>query len=533
MATLLLTFRADRSKMALQMQKFLLSFLFCFSIVFIGFPGAPAAAEQPADYNSTIENALDSVEKEITPQEDSLVTNSVFPTDQPTDQTKSHSDIIDVFDVNDMDIHDALKLISELSGLSITTKDEIAGNLTIYLKNINVHDALKIILDINDLAYTEDNGHILVMTAKDFESEKGYSFGQSIQAKMVTLLNLKVIDVIENLNQMKSLTGKVIYNDRNTVIILMDVPEKVKAMEAWIKEVDAPLSTEIFNLKNIKGSDVVSNIQAILTKNIGHLQFDERSNNIVVTDTQVKIKEVDKLIKSLDQDNKEIIIQAKILQIVLNEEHQQGIDWEAIVANFQSSEFAGFDHNNKSSDHHLSCGIVSEEDYKVLLGALDTVGVSNIVSDSQMTVSVNEPLEVVVKSIDLSMTPEDRQKSDTTKDERVKFLLRPTINFDNTFTLKIKPRLVSNDPNPGIKVNDIIMKIPEGSTVAMGGLFKEIVVESTRKIPLLGDLPFVGFAFRNQGQRLIKTEIVVFLTPKVILKEKAPAPLTGFENATK
>jgi len=53
----------------------------------------------------------------------------------------------------------------------------------------------------------------------------------------------------------------------------------------------------------------------------------------------------------------------------------------------------------------------------------------------------------------------------------------------------------------------------------IGGLFKDIMMESTRKIPLLGDLPLLGFAFRNKAQQIRRTEIIIFLRPKIIIVE--------------
>ena len=83
-------------------------------------------------------------------------------------------------------------------------------------------------------------------------------------------------------------------------------------------------------------------------------------------------------------------------------------------------------------------------------------------------------------------------------------------------TLRIQPQVVGGSVG---EKKGLTLKLQEGTTIVVGGLFKSVQVEATRKIPLLGDLPLLGFAFRMQGQRLRATEIIVFLTPKVIMKE--------------
>ena len=67
--------------------------------------------------------------------------------------------------------------------------------------------------------------------------------------------------------------------------------------------------------------------------------------------------------------------------------------------------------------------------------------------------------------------------------------------------------------------HEIVLNIKESETVVIGGLFRNVSVESRRKIPLLGDLPLLGFAFRNDRQIIKNSETVIFITPKLINNE--------------
>ena len=133
---------------------------------------------------------------------------------------------------------------------------------------------------------------------------------------------------------MKSIVGKVISDDKSNTLVLMEIPEKLTAMEAFIKEIDVPIATKIFELSYAQAEDLSKKIGEALTKNVGSLKFDKRSNKIIVTDTPQKLEEITGMIQAFDERHEEVLIQAKIIQIVLSDQYKLGVDWEAIVSNY-------------------------------------------------------------------------------------------------------------------------------------------------------------------------------------------------------
>src|SRR5262249_8776654 len=109
----------------------------------------------------------------------------------------------------------------------------------------------------------------------------------------------------------------------------------------------------------------------------------------------------------------------------------------------------------------------------------------------------------------------------------VKLYVTPMIHKDRNITMKIKPEVssvtsfVTTSNNNKIPVVDTSqaetrVMVKDGVTIVIGGLIKDEKVESINKIPVLGDLPLFGFAFRNKDNSIKKTELVIFLTPKII-----------------
>lgn len=385
---------------------------------------------------------------------------------------------IDVLELTGTDIPTSLELIAQKSGLTIIGGENAEGKVTVYLKDIDVGDALRIILEASGFAYTEENGLIRIMTAGDFESRQGYSFTKDIQTKILPVQYARAKDILEILTPLKGESGRIIPDERNNALILMGAVPNVAAMTDLVKQLDVRTVTETFLLRHVHAQSIVKDIQAMLTKNVGRIQLASDANSFAVTDTPENIQTIKQRVEALDRQEQRILLEVKILRIVLNDEYSKGVDWEAIVTDYQPM-------------GPLSVGTVSDEDFVILLDALDAVGVIQTISDEKRTVDIGKAFPIAIK--------EDTE-------------LQWTPVLENTENLTVQIQLGGQETKAAVKTQD-------GHTIVIGGLFEEITVESLRKIPFLGDLPLVGFAFRNQGQRSRTTEYVAFLTPKVIVKE--------------
>jgi len=241
--------------------------------------------------------------------------------------------------------------------------------------------------------------------------------------------------------------------------------------------------------QQVEAQDAIGNIEEISAENVEQVQLDEQANSIVVTDTSSKVGEIGESIARLDRVNKEILIRTKILQIVLNDEHPQGVDWEAIVSDYQKWAFSGLAVGaGAKNGGSLSLGSVSREDYDILLEALDTVGVIRTVLEGSVRTE-NGATRVV----------------EVPYSKEIRFPLTPAMGQDEMLTVSVS--------------EGVTVQVENGATVVIGSLFEDVMVESISKIPLLGDLPLLGFVFRNQGEESRKAETITFLTVKTVEKE--------------
>lgn len=416
-----------------------------------------------------------------------------------------------VLALEDVDVREVLKMVSVDSGLEMMIDDDVRGRVTVYLKEVDVDDALRIILEMNALAYSrEADGRVHVMTAEEFERKTGHAFGEDIRTKVVALQYVPAGKVQRLLEGIKSPTGKVMYHEINKTFVLIDAPARIQEMEGLLRDLDVEVESKTYELRYKKREEIADALRGVLTANVGRLEFDERPETFTVVDTPAKVQEAVNVIDRLDQPPKEIVVEARTIQVVLNDENQKGIDWEAIVSDYKAVDVPGADGRKR-----MSLGTVTDEDFAVLLEALDTVGAIHTVAVGRASTTENQKIDVVIKAAYLLSAREKNEGGGA--DEAIRYEATPWFTDEGVLAVRVMP-LTAGGAQAVIKGE--VLTLSQGATIVIGGLFKEVTVEAVSKIPFLGDLPFLGFAFRRHGRRFCETEVITFLTPRVVVKEK-------------
>jgi len=209
----------------------------------------------------------------------------------------------------------------------------------------------------------------------------------------------------------------------------------------------------------------------------------------------------------------EITLEVNTVQIILNDEHRSGVDWGAIVSDFHTALLKKEDDTAwEEKKYRLSFGTVSQDDYVVLLDALDTVGRMSQFPQPPVKALVGTPVSISLEKQNILVN------------------VRPTRlkSGDISFSLEPHAALLGTELRDGRRVPvSVLLKtqtnltVGNNTTVVIGGLMKEEEITRTRKLPLLGDIrllgdiPFFGLVFRSQGRLMQKTETIIFLTVRM------------------
>jgi len=445
-------------------------------------------------------------------------------------------------DIKGMDVVDVLKMLSQRADLNIIVGKNVTGKVSLFLKDVDIWDAFEIILLANDLAYEKKADIINVMTSRDYELVHGRKFSDKKEVLILSLKYAKAADLGRVLTQVKSDIGRVITDESSNTIIILDLPERLRMIEAMVKGLDLPVETKVFELNYASVDKIIPKIQELLTKGVGSVRIDERTNKVVITDFPGKIEEIKSILKAFDERTPQVLIDAQIIEIKPSDEFRMGVDWDWwLRKNFRvTSPLLA------ETPHKLIMGTtdVSEPgQYKAILDLLRRIGETKILSSPRIMALNNQEAKILVGEKEpyiqetTQITAEGKpivSGTVTFIDVGLKLYVTPTINRENFVTMKIKPEvssatdktLTSGDreyvvPKVITSEAETSITIKDGVTIIIGGLRKDRREKVVEKIPILGDIPLAGFFFRSTKDKLEKTELVILLTPHILTGEKS------------
>lgn len=466
-------------------------------------------------------------------------------------------------DFKGMDVVDVLKLLAQRGNINIAISKNVRGKVTMFLKDVSVYDAFEIILSSNELAY-EQKGNILnVMTEKDYQRLYGQKFHDKRIIETFELEHVNAADVSKAILQIKTKIGKVIVNEGANTIVVMDSPATIADAKDIILMLDKPVETRIFSLDYAKAEEVKSKIEEKLTKNIGFVQVDERTNKIIITDLSSKMLALERLINELDERTREVLIEAKILEITLNDEFKWGVNWERVFK--IASKMAGMSVGANFADvitgsilpaetgsvigSSLEIGTLTQNKYHALIEVLETIGRTEVLSSPRIVVINNEEASILVGTnqpyattgTTVSETVSQTTQQVTYVDLGIKLHVTPTINKSGYITMKIKPEVSSKTDDytitseegttvrtttvPVISTSEAetTVMIKDGNTIVLAGLIEKRNEQKENRIPYLSKIPLLGFLFKSKtkgsSDNPERKELVIFLTPHIVSGE--------------
>ncbi|GAB1110232.1 MAG: pilus (MSHA type) biogenesis protein MshL [Shewanella algae] len=252
---------------------------------------------------------------------------------------------------------------------------------------------------------------------------------------------------------------------------------------------------------------------------------------------------------------RQVILEAKILEVTLSDGYQQGIQWQDVLGsaladgntkvNFGTSEGSFGDQITEAIGGVTSLSLKGT-DFTAMITLLDTQGDVDVLSSPRVTASNNQKAVIKVGRdeyfvTDVSSTTVASTTPVTSPEvELTPFFsgialdVTPQIDKDGSVLLHVHPSVTDvKEQKKSIKISDSSLDLPlaqseiresdtvikalSGDVVVIGGLMKSENTEVVSKVPLLGDIPFIGEAFTNRSKLKRKTELVILLKPTVVV----------------
>jgi type II secretory pathway component GspD/PulD (secretin) len=447
-------------------------------------------------------------------------------------------------------IFDVFKILSKKSGINIVAGKNVQGQVSIFLQDVPVREALKTILQSQGLASIEEGGIVKVMTEEEYLAKYGHPYGDQRVSQSFHIKFATVEALAPKLSELRSPHGKIISEPRTNTLLITDLPQILAKMETLIQESDQPQETKVFQLRYAQAETLEPKLKALLEGSSGKLDIDKRSNQIIVVDISSRIQQVKDVLKAFDVQVPQVLIEARIVEVQLNDKFRQGINWEAIANEIGEQSLrtaiplAVAPPVGAAALTTLTLG-ESGDDVHLVLSLLERVGKTNLLSSPRITVMNNEEakLAVATRQPFVSQTVVQTVNSTNTADN-VQFIdvgvtlkVQPRISHDDFVEMKIRPEISSSNQSielegvaqgsnttftrtriPVVTTQELetTVQVKSGTTLIIGGLIQDRQEKSSNKIPVIGSLPIIGRAFQSKSHDFEKTELVLFLTPTLV-----------------
>lgn len=441
-------------------------------------------------------------------------------------------------EIKGMDILDVLKLLSSETGLNIVAGRNVSGRVTVFLKDVDAMDVLDIILAANGLAYDRRGGIVSVMTEAEYTQLYGERFKDRRVLRTVSLKYARPEVISRTLEQIKSSIGRVVVDESSKTLILLDTPETVNKMEATIVALDLPIETKVFELNYAVSETLLPRVQEMLTKGTGEARIDVRTNKLVVRDYPERLNAIGEVVRAFDERGQQVLIEAAILQITLEDEKMLGFDWEALLSE-KAKLKASFPLNTGGKLTLATAALAQAGDYSFVINALSTLGNSKVLSSPRITVSNNQEAKILIGTKEAYVTTTVSQTGTGTAvtseqvnfiDVGVKLFVTPTISREGFIAMKIRPEIsTTGTPIKTFQGNSIpivntteaetTVQVKDGHTVIIAGLMKDQRSKKVVGLPIVSKIPVLGAVFRSSEGKVTKTELVILLTPRIISGE--------------
>ncbi len=451
----------------------------------------------------------------------------IMPSNKGEKKKSNYEDIKkDVFDIipkykvdmdyTDSDIKYVLKHLALRAGLNIIFSNDVGGNITISLKSIPLDEAFKIIL---------------------------------------------------------SMKGLVAYELGNNII-------KVSTLQSMMDDYkNTPLQTKVFFLNYVRALDIKSQIEAIAQaegRTNTKCNVDESNNALIVTDTPVGLQLTENLIKKLDKMPKQVMIEAKLIEASLDSGLHTGVQWgygkepggyfptdlsnnfnslkgnyvgapggvfrkykdivtdkEYTIPGVLSTPFGtGVDLPAKEVYGSFAFGRLTDTTlFQVILTAAAKKGKAKVLSNPKVATLNNKEANInITNQIPYTTTEITNTSGGSVSSTKVTYIttgiqlkVLPTITSDGKIIMRINPKVSQPSqpaqflpPSVDERQADTTVVVEDGETIVIGGLIHDSETEYEYKVPVLGDIPILGYLFKKKGTERDRKELLIFVTPKIV-----------------
>ena len=397
------------------------------------------------------------------------------------------------FSFVDTDFSAVFRSVSVVAGVDILLAPDVKGKMSLKVTKKTWQETLDIICEINDLTWVIQDKYIVVQRQSTYQAK-----------------------------------------------------QKKIADEEKQQEDTAPLVRKNFQIHHAKADELVKVLESMKSGR-GRITVVERTNSIIVYDTDSKIEQMENALTELDVETLQIMITAKLVVVNSQRARELGVDWTASMGNGTVlTPGAAGAANGTSAGSPRAAGViqsfpnngvspaVSGASTAITTSLLDNhlqIAISNLMGDASTEVLASPQVSTLDNTeaqvfmgdkVSIRVIDDSGESSTQLVETGIKLTVTPHVSGDNRILLDLHPENNSYDYDSKgeivISTQEAKTKVvvADGETVIIGGLTRNETQESESGIPFLKDIPFFGNLFKYTRKSVTKKDLVIFVTPRII-----------------
>jgi type IV pilus assembly protein PilQ len=400
----------------------------------------------------------------------------------------------------DISIRSVLQIIADLNGFNLVTSDSVSGNVTLRLDGVPWDQALDIVLRVKGLDKRMDGSILMVAPTEELAAREA----KELQAKQAV--------------------------------------EDLEPLYSEYIQLNYAKAEEFSNLLTSQGNSIISARGAV--------SVDPRTNTLLIKDTAKSIENVRRMVETLDVAVKQVVIESRMVTVRDNVQEDLGIRWgfsDQQMTDGIAGTIAGAEKISKGIIPSLTerlnvnlpvsspAGSIGMHVAKLAdgtlidleLSALEQENKAEIIASPRIT-TANQKKARIEQGTEIPYVQAASSGATTVEFKKAVLSLEvtPHITPDNKVILDLvitqdtRGDTVQTPTGPAVAIDTQQIQtqvlVENGQTVVLGGIYQQQIVSSTKKVPLLGDIPYLGTLFKSTSELNEKKELLIFVTPKIL-----------------
>ncbi len=426
-------------------------------------------------------------------------------------------------DFKDADIKDVLKVFSKKIGSNFILSSQVKSvNVTVLLNDVPVEVALDKVLTANDLKFQYDaRSNIFFVTPQQAQVKKTATHVYPL--KYATLPGAKLLSTISitDPNGGSSSSG-----------------------------------TTASGTATSSGGDIVTALQSIIGEG-GKIATDLRTNSLIITALEENFPVIESVIAKLDVSIPQVLIQVEMIDVSKGALQQMGVKYGTTFYNIQG--LGGNDFlwplsqkdalNNGAAKTTYTRGVMTGQAFSAALEFLTTKTDSKTLARPRLLTLNNETAQIQIATnqvigVNSTNSGQGSTQVTTSTAERyetgVVLTVTPQVNLlSGEIMMAVSPKDIevrdsafTGFKDPETRGAKVMMRVRDGETIVLGGLLRSEKGVTSTKVPLLGDIPVLGRLFRHKQQNVTDRELVIFITPHILLPDAGDQSSKNFRVNT-